>query len=399
MTARAPTTPMTPKTAPAPTTPTPTPMTAPAPTRTPTAHRRPTPTSTTTTTVATEGDPRVNHHHEVNAQPPLRAESQTHSEPHAPAHDAALQQRRERTAWQPRRDHARDRQATIRRARARRAPGTTRSRRRARADRARRGARGRATTAPPPRASTARSSICSRAAPTCAGSPASASSASARPARTLAVDTYRRAVAERPDHLTGHRLLAYALLRDGKHAEAFAAILAGSISKYPDDRFAGGDRVLREDAGMIGAAYARGDAGEARRDRRQRSRKREPRAADAAARRASSCTGRPTPTTSTSTSRTRAAVTLFYGSKPLPSGGELYADVTTGYGPECFAIGGTPTGRSVPARRSTTTRRARWATAWACSRSSASTAASFAFEDRPYVIMKDQAYVSLGAMR
>src|SRR5262249_39233709 len=28
----------------------------------------------------------------------------------------------------------------------------------------------------------------------------------------------------------------------------------------------------------------------------------------------------------------------YYGDRQLPSGGELYADVTTGYGPECFAI-------------------------------------------------------------
>ena len=32
----------------------------------------------------------------------------------------------------------------------------------------------------------------------------------------------------------------------------------------------------------------------------------------------------------------------FYSNKVLPSGGELYADVTTGYGPECFAIEGKP---------------------------------------------------------
>ena len=33
----------------------------------------------------------------------------------------------------------------------------------------------------------------------------------------------------------------------------------------------------------------------------------------------------------------------FYSAPKLASGGELYADVTTGYGPECFAIAGTPT--------------------------------------------------------
>ncbi|HZJ71322.1 MAG TPA: hypothetical protein VFF36_10370 [Planctomycetota bacterium] len=32
----------------------------------------------------------------------------------------------------------------------------------------------------------------------------------------------------------------------------------------------------------------------------------------------------------------------YYEAKQLASGGELYADVTTGYGPECFTIPGTP---------------------------------------------------------
>src|SRR5262249_30459292 len=33
----------------------------------------------------------------------------------------------------------------------------------------------------------------------------------------------------------------------------------------------------------------------------------------------------------------------FFSSPSLPTGGHLFADVTTGYGPECFAIPGTPT--------------------------------------------------------
>lgn len=52
-------------------------------------------------------------------------------------------------------------------------------------------------------------------------------------ASALAIDTYRCAVADRPDYLTGHRLLAYALVRAGKHAEAFAAILADGLRHGP----------------------------------------------------------------------------------------------------------------------------------------------------------------------
>src|SRR6185436_2656041 len=81
-------------------------------------------------------------------------------------------------------------------------------------------------------------------------------------ARALAIDTYRRAVEQRPDHLTGHRLYAYALLRAGHRAEAFARILAAIDQPYPPDRFLGGERVLLEDAGLIGAAYIAADPGQ-----------------------------------------------------------------------------------------------------------------------------------------
>src|SRR4029077_8642976 len=74
-------------------------------------------------------------------------------------------------------------------------------------------------------------------------------------ASDLIIDTYRRAVADRPDHLTGHRLLAYALLGAGKPADAIHAILAAIDQPYRNDSYAGGERTLADDAGMIGAAY------------------------------------------------------------------------------------------------------------------------------------------------
>src|SRR5262249_36550713 len=43
----------------------------------------------------------------------------------------------------------------------------------------------------------------------------------------LALDSFAKAVEERPDHPQSHRLLAYALLRKGRPAQAFAAIVAG----------------------------------------------------------------------------------------------------------------------------------------------------------------------------
>lgn len=72
------------------------------------------------------------------------------------------------------------------------------------------------------------------------------------PGLPLAIDTYQKAVVDRPDHLSGHRLLAYALARAGRHEDAFAAILAGL--RAPAGRWHEGvDAVLREDAQLLGA--------------------------------------------------------------------------------------------------------------------------------------------------
>ena len=193
----------------------------------------------------------------------------------------------------------------------------------------------------PRRASTARSSICIPARADFRRFAGERLERLGKAQRALIIDTYRRAVEDRPDHLTGHRMLAYALVRDGQYAEAFAAILAGIDQPYPRRparrRRARARRGRRHDRRGVRRARRR----QARRGRRRSS----PSAASRSRpgrRRASSCTGRPTPTTSTSTSGTRAAVTRGTATSSCASGGELYADITTGYGPECFAIPGTP---------------------------------------------------------
>src|SRR5262249_52038172 len=62
----------------------------------------------------------------------------------------------------------------------------------------------------------------------------------------LAIDTYKKAVLDRPDHPSGHRLLAWALLRAGRTQEAFEALEKGIEQRYPAGRFLGVDRVLKE---------------------------------------------------------------------------------------------------------------------------------------------------------
>jgi tetratricopeptide (TPR) repeat protein len=152
----------------------------------------------------------------------------------------------------------------------------------------------------------------------------------------LAIDTYRKAVEERPDHPTGHRLLAWALLRAGRFEAAFAALEKGLEQRYPGGRFAGADRVLREDLGLLAAAWLRADPSRrtAVLDRLEAH----------GARLASEPSLRFVLTWETDANDVDLHVFdrrdnhAYYGRPKLLSGGELYADVTTGYGPECFTV-------------------------------------------------------------
>ncbi len=77
-------------------------------------------------------------------------------------------------------------------------------------------------------------------------------------ARTLAVEAYRGALAARADHPSAHRLLAFALARAGHPDEGFA-VLARALRARPwaAERFPGVDAPLREDLGLLAAAWAR----------------------------------------------------------------------------------------------------------------------------------------------
>ena len=215
--------------------------------------------------------------------------------------------------------------------------------------------------------------------------------------RALIIDTYRRAVEQRPDHLTGHRMLAYALLRDGQFAAAFAAILGGIDRQYPDNRFAGAERVLADDVGMIGAAYIAHVTG-----------KRDEVLAQLGKR------GIELPTKPSTRFimywetdandvdfhiRDARGGHAWYSHKQLRSGGELYADITTGYGPECFAIPGTP--HAGPYRLSINYF-SQGPMGYGMGLLQVQTfdgRGNLGFEDRPYVIMTDEAFVDLGTYR
>jgi hypothetical protein len=211
----------------------------------------------------------------------------------------------------------------------------------------------------------------------------------------LVLDTYRRAVADRPDHLTGHRLLAYALVRAGKPAEAFDAILAAIDQPYRNDSYLGGMRVLGDDAGMIGATLIAAQP--------------QQRATVMAALQKRGLQLATTASTrfilywETDANDVDFHIQdakgghAYFAAKQLASGGELYADITTGYGPECFAIQGTP--KAGPYRLSINyySQGPMGYGMGLLEIQKFDGQGGLSFEDRPYVIMNDHAFVDLGA--
>jgi len=154
----------------------------------------------------------------------------------------------------------------------------------------------------------------------------------------LAVDSLTRAVAQRPDHLNGHRLLAYALVSDGRPSDAFAVLEAGLSRSYPSGRFDGGLRILAEDLGLVAAVWLAREPAR-RTEIEERLRK-------AGAELATEPSLRFVLHWETDANDVDFHIYdgrgghAFYSDKKLRSGGELYADVTDGYGPECFTVPG-----------------------------------------------------------
>jgi uncharacterized protein YfaP (DUF2135 family) len=89
----------------------------------------------------------------------------------------------------------------------------------------------------------------------------------------------------------------------------------------------------------------------------------------------------------------------FYSSQKLASGGELYADVTTGYGPECFAIPGNA--KAGPYRLSIDyySQGPMGYGMGLLQIVKHDGKGKLSFEDRPYIIMADHAYVDLGSFQ
>ncbi|MFO0664077.1 MAG: VIT domain-containing protein [Polyangiaceae bacterium] len=218
-------------------------------------------------------------------------------------------------------------------------------------------------------------------------------------ARDLARDAFEGAVEQRPDHPASHRLYAYALLREGRYAEAMTAIEKGVKRKYPEGRFAGVDRILREDMALIAAAWVKAQP--------ERRAELDGRLDEQGVRWDTEPSVRFVLVWETDANdvdfhiRDGRGGHAYYSQRDLPSGGSLYADVTTGYGPECFTIRGSAALRAYPYQLS----------AHYYSRGPMGYGmgklqivehdghGGLSFEERPFVIMQDHAFVDLGVVK
>ncbi len=154
----------------------------------------------------------------------------------------------------------------------------------------------------------------------------------------LATDSYEKALAQRNDHPSGHRLLAYASLKQGHYQSAFNTIQHALQQGFQWDRFNGWRRILLEDLGLIGAAWYRAEpaSGQAIQSLLQRA--------------GATLDAQPSLrfVLNWETDANDVDFHIYdgrgghasYMRPSLASGGALYADVINGYGPECFTIPG-----------------------------------------------------------
>ena len=215
----------------------------------------------------------------------------------------------------------------------------------------------------------------------------------------LAADSFARAAEQRADHPASHRLLAFALVRAGKFEQAFAAISKGVQQQYPSGRFLGVEQILREDAGLVAAAWIKAEP----------ARKQE-------------ILGKLKAINGVVEDQPSLRFVLnwetdandvdfhisdakgghaYYSQKQLASGGELYADVTTGYGPECFTIRLPKNKRAAPY-----TLQAHYYSIGPMGAGMGKLEVidhdgngTLTFDERPYVVMVNQAYVDLGVVK
>jgi TonB family protein len=161
-------------------------------------------------------------------------------------------------------------------------------------------------------------------------------------ALAVAVSAYESAVRDRPDHPSAYRMLAYAQLKQGDPRAAFETIDKALHLQLPPGRYAGVLSLLQKDAALLGAAWLRRDP-EQEHIIRAHLKRFNIELEDIPSMRFIL-------SWETDANDVDLHVTdgfsehAYYGNTKLRSGGELVADVTTGYGPEGYIIYGKPRG-------------------------------------------------------
>jgi hypothetical protein len=212
--------------------------------------------------------------------------------------------------------------------------------------------------------------------------------------QSLAADTYMRAREQHPDHPSSHRLLAFALLRLGREERAFDTLSEGLRRSWTDDRFAGVEDVLREDLGLVAAAWVRR---EPERRRHVIARLREHGVALPEEPSLRFVLTWETPANDVDLHvRDRFGNHAFYDNRKLGSGGALYFDATDGFGPEVFSVTGEPTGYPYNLQVHYYAKGPMGYGMGKVQVLEHDGRGGIDIQERPFVVMKDRAYVDLG---
>ncbi|MBW2456218.1 MAG: AgmX/PglI C-terminal domain-containing protein [Deltaproteobacteria bacterium] len=215
-------------------------------------------------------------------------------------------------------------------------------------------------------------------------------------ALALAVDTYGKAKIQRSDHPSSHRLYAYALLKSGRHREAFDVLSKATVDGSRWLRFRGAQQVLAEDLGLIAAAWIA-----------------------AAPKERTAILGKLAAAGGALEDKPSLRFVLtwetdandvdfhvydgkghaYYDNRELPSGGYLYADVTSGFGPECFTVR-LPRDKRAARYRLQAHYFSRGPMGYGMGKVQVvehDGKGGLTFDERPFVVMVDKAYVDLGS--
>jgi len=215
-------------------------------------------------------------------------------------------------------------------------------------------------------------------------------------ALALAIDTYTEARDQRPDHPTGHRMLAFALAKAGRPAEAFDVIVRGWSSPFRWQHEGGVRPVLREDVALLGAVLVHAEP--ARRAEVERT------LAGLGLSLAEGPSTRFVLTWETDANdvdlhvRDGRGDESWFAKRALASGGALHRGVFDGYGPETFSLH--REARGYPYRFEAHYYR-RGPMGWGIGKLEIvqyDGEGGLATQHRPYVVMADDAWVDLGVL-